>query len=90
MVFMPKVCFLFMKNFRNFHNLYRLISNDLIYAGSLPAHVQVSYSARHVKMDSASRVPLEPNLARNASHGASGIKYHQQSSINVSQISRGR
>ena len=39
----------------------------------------------HVKMDSASRVSLEVNFARNASHGPSfsrvpGTKYHQQSS----------
>ncbi len=56
----------------------------------------LKYSTRHMKMDSASRVTLEANLARNASHRASrvsldnklrvvysyasGTTYHQQSS----------
>ena len=32
-----------------------------------------AYSTRLVKMDSATRVPLEANLARNASRGASRV-----------------
>ena len=63
-----------------------------------------SYSTHHVKMDSASRVSLEVNLARNASRGlsrmsldtkplvkhfyASGTKYHQQSSKCLANFAR--
>ena len=64
----------------------------------------LKYSTRHMKMDSASRVTLEANLARNASHRASrvsldnklrvvysyasGTTYHQQSSKCLANFAR--
>ncbi len=42
------------------------------------------YSTRHVKMDSASRVSLEANLATNASRGASHVSFDNKQWVEYS------
>ncbi len=80
-----------------FHFAHLYMGPTLIHMGTCRLICNAdTYSTRHVKMDSASRVSLEANLAGNASRGksrvsldnklwveyshASGTKYHQQSS----------
>ena len=45
------------------------------------------YSTRHVKMDSASRVSLEANLAGNASHRASRVSLDNKPRVEYSYVS---
>ena len=47
----------------------------------------VCYSTQHVKMDSASRVSLQANLARNASPGASRVSLDNKSRVEYSYAS---